>query len=326
MSGKINRRIAMGTIIGGLTAGPFIIFTLQSLCKKQLPEGSNSPFSLFREEYGRYLTFPRSYNITVHNYRAAMKNLFPGIEETLNSMSDKEISSLLDVHMRYWKNFSKIDTIEFDYVCYMHNATGKKMPYKDYGMNVHAWIKYGYGMTLDGKDDKGEPFYFTINLDGEVDNAVLDRTNMPSLMLSFFNAMDAVPLGGGLRKVSDYHVSIPDNPYMKSADRFTLCDNWNFPRKPKWFHEMTFSRTWFNEVTGLPELSMTKGVVSDDFTEHERKYGPSADKELNFYYSATVCHNVKIDDNVFLPDKTVLHLSNGDVLDKTYNNIIVKFV
>jgi hypothetical protein len=172
MSVKFTRRVVLGLITGGLIAFPIAAIVL----RRKLPE-IKSRIEEFREHYQDRCSFPKKFDAVPHA-----------------STPPDKVEKIIQTHKRYWENFTKLDgrEIEFDFSnrYYIKGKLDKDAPW---GMDVHVRMKFGYGLSIEGKNGKGEPIQLVFNLDGDVVGFKDKRADLSSLMLTFFDSAVAWP-------------------------------------------------------------------------------------------------------------------------------------
>ena len=194
MDNKITRRVVLGSIIGALAVGPFLIRAFRK--SKQLPLGEESQLALFRKRFEPRVSFPRVYDGKPNPKLPADK-----------------AEKVLAIHRRYWENYSRLDEVEFDYSS-RTIIDGKNEP-NVWSMDAHVRMKYGYGMDAKGTDSEGNPIHLFFNLDGEIAPVGREESDLSSLMLSFFYAFCAHPEMVAVYVDLDEGVNLPQNPYVK---------------------------------------------------------------------------------------------------------------
>jgi hypothetical protein len=142
MNQKITRRVVLGTVIGGLAAGPFIT---RYFLNKRIALGPESFLSEFRSKYREALSFPRTYQ--------------PFVNEQLAKQPQYIIDKILKYQKMRWENFSKIDEAEFDYSSYDFDEKGNKRK-GDWLFEGHVRMKYGYGIEVIGKNVENKSIHW----------------------------------------------------------------------------------------------------------------------------------------------------------------------
>lgn len=202
MDREMTRRVALGTFIACLAAGPFLMRALRR--SRVLPLGDESLLALFRKRFEPRISFPRVYDGKPH------PDLMP-----------EKAEKVLAIHKRYWENYSKIDEAEFDYSS-RTILDGKNEP-SVWSMDAHIRMKYGYGLDAKGTDSEGKPIHLFFNLDGEVAPVGREESDLSSLMLSLFSSYAARPERAAFYgDLLEENAELPKNPYIEGTGRYSV--------------------------------------------------------------------------------------------------------
>ncbi len=245
MENKIKRRIFLGTLLGSLTLSPLVIRFFRP---SKMKLGPNSYLAGFREKYEEALSFPREYN--------------PIIIKELAAQSEEERNKVLQIHKRYWQNFSKLDEAEFDYSYRQCERDGTIIP-NNWCIDAHIKMKYGYGMEVTGHNNiDGTPVHWVMNMDGEATLPAAQEMNLSSLMRSLFDACEARPDQIVFSNVTKSNIDLPENPYYKGNGKYDeLC----YIREPNpkvapRIRKLHYNRHYFSRQTGMYECRMNQFI------------------------------------------------------------------
>ena len=364
MDKNITRRAVLGTIVAGLAVGPFVIPMLLRQRQVELP----SFLAYLRAKFYPRLHFLRTFDVEYHNawvwtpmttdgaydskkvHREALSRFYALPKDTRDT--------IVETQRRYWKNFSKIDEIEFDCTNFGYESDGKKRIGNDY-FEGHVRLKYGYGLAIEGKDVEGKPIHWVFNMDGEI-SAIASTYNLSSMMLDFLGAQEALPSATLIYdRVYSVDAILPDNPYLKAtgSDRYTVL---SFDRYlqgitlPPHIEGKVFWKRYFNNRTGMLDFfhfqnfdrdSEGQSVIEWSRDENGKIVQKEGSRHLNpkFMDSAVPLpgngggseywKNEEIEQGIFLPTEYARFYSQtgsqaDDIIShkSTYTNIRVKLV
>jgi hypothetical protein len=94
------------------------------------------------------------------------------------------------VHKRYWQNFAQIDRVQCRYS--FHSFHNGKSVRGDWDMDARVELRYGQGITIEGKDAEGKPLRLGLSPQGLLQPEG-DTRDLSSLVLSLFGAFRARP-------------------------------------------------------------------------------------------------------------------------------------
>lgn len=241
MDKKITRRLVLGSVIGGLAVGPFI---LRAFRKPPLPLGEDSDLVRFRKQYTERLSYPDKYERKLNKYVLAQ----------MKEQSPEVIEEILDIHERQWANLAKVSGAKFDYYRMSYDVDGTPMP-NNFTIDGLVNLKYGYGLSFDGKRlDTNEEVHWVFNLDGDVSDAQ-EEMDLSSLVQTFFSYSDVssslLCLYTGFY---ERDVELPENPFLQSTDRYDVLTGTISPGVPPAVREHSFYRYYVNRRTGMEEM------------------------------------------------------------------------
>ena len=229
MEPRVTRRIVLGTLIGALVAGPFVMRYLRR------GNGLLPDFTAARKAYLAHLSFPREYNPRLH----------PNINQ-----DDKDV--IVQVHKRYWANYAKLRKAEFDYSQRQYLPGGRKSN-SFWNMDVRVKMEYGQGFEAKGKDSIGREIDLACRPDGTYVKAAPENAGFSSLMCSFFGAFMAYPETCSCYTEIKQGVEMMPNPYIEGNGLYDVLVMIDAPkdRDPIQTH---VKHDYYSRETGMLEF------------------------------------------------------------------------
>jgi hypothetical protein len=274
---KITRRVALGSLIAGMAACPFIVRALRRT--RQLELGPDSLLNGLRTRFEPVLAFPRKFDLEYvdpFTYGSLTgtwddKKINRRQVSTFRSLPQDVQDTILETRRRYWQNFAQIDEAEFDCSHFNYNKDGTKKTFHG-NLEGHVRMKYGYGLEIVGKDAKGEHLHWIFNLNGDI-SRVAREVSLGGMIMAFFDAADAMPA----RAMYFDHVvavdaDLPDNLYLKNekGDKYTILSPNGYlkdPTIPPHIQGKTFSHYYYNQRTGIQEYLHARTYQGRVFTQ-----------------------------------------------------------
>jgi hypothetical protein len=304
MNQKITRRVVLGTVIGGLAAGPFIIKALRGK-GQQWELGRDSYLLRFRRKHQENLTFPKKF-------------ILPQDEDFL-SIPEITREKIIKIHKRYWENYVKLDEAEFDYSYNMYEPNGEKR-LDDIFMDAHVKLKYGYGMEIQGTTSTGKNIHWVCNMDGEATLPIAEKMNLSGMMLGFFNAGDALP-ESLIRYIGVYAegVDLPENPYVQGHGKYNVIEGYKDKEMATRVAEVYSHKYYFSQKTGMLELEIRHSIPDKCNIKYQNKDIPLPHFENDYW----VYEHREIN-GCYLPFRQEWYLAKGLKSIRKYSNVKVK--
>lgn len=324
MDKKITRRAVLGTVMGGLVVAPFLVRAF----RKPLELVENPDMKEFRERYQTALDFPRTFDPFGGN------NILPGRERDgfremmlplFRSHSKENQNKALEIQRRYWNCYARLDEVEFDYTNYTYHEDGRKRTDDNFAMSAHVWLKYGYGMEIQGEDVSGQQIHWVFNMDGKITLPTVQEMNLSSMFRTFFDLNSAIPENVVLYGEIVEGVELPENPHVTGRGKYDQVEMPRITNLPDRLRKYRYARTYYSRTTGMPELVIRSDL--DGAEEKEFLEGKIDNPKQNFRYEVSRYSQF---DGVIMPIEQTLyygsHQGGKPSWQQTYSGVAVRLL
>ncbi len=218
-----------------------------TLERMQQPTTAEERFAKFSTKFLERVSFPQEYN-----------------GQPSPDAPPEKRQQIIEVHSRYWKNFTPIDRIRFRY-SFRKFHNGKPDP-TEWDMDAQVEMRYGYGIEVEGTDSDGEYFHKALNPEGRLFPRATSG-DLSSLMLSMFAANRAWP--DKCKLFADMEENVPGQDELagRTFDVLIVPTNSQVPGHTAEFIE---SKYWFDRETGM----LTKIEYVDPYAKEQFGYHP----------------------------------------------------
>jgi len=210
---------------------------------------------------------------------------------------------VVEIHSRYWKNFSKIDQAKFTYSKHRFHTDGQPKP-SPADMDAQVNMRYGYGCEVKGKKADGESFHVGENPEGR--RFPLWRNfGSVELMYSAFQAFRARP------KYCQYYADVEENVTREgdsSGKRYDVLIVLGDSEMPECNHQVQ-KKFWYDQATGM----LDKYEVCDP--KVKERYGYFAHVDITYANH----------DGIYIPTDIVMDYPNKDNKSfETYRDVEIR--